>query len=1252
MLTLNYPYMLKKLPYLLACFLAALSFNVAEAQEYQQMPISSGLNADVIANGIGTTLSSTSIDIDGVNYNYVATDYKLTSTSTPLTYGVPANGLINSIVGATPGLSYQLAPLSGNNSLRLATGGTTSGTITFATPLAATTLYMLAVTGSGAGTVTAVVNFTDATSQTFTGVAVADWFGGTNPAIQGIGRINRATDVLEPNTTNPRMYQISLAISAGNQPKLIQSVQVTKTSTGGEVVNVFAFSANAYTSCPAPTNIVAVSTMDGATMSWTAPSSAPSSGYEYLITTTATAPATTATPSGTVAAGVTTTTLTGLIPGQAYYFWIRSNCGATKGFWKQGTFTPAQVSFTYTGGDISTNYLDPVTVTSVTACPGDLAITVPPGYKIKSIGTSYSMTAANNGYQVEQRSLLVCTTTSASETAITSGPAVSAIGTATYNRSGINLAAGLTGTVNFQLRAWRVWQGGLPDCSTTYNKVDNNTWKIIATLELAVCTTPATPSAVAQSMCPSALYGDLQVNGIPGAVYKWYDQPTGGTAFASTAQIVPGTYYVSQTVGTCESARSTAVAITTAGTMPPAASPQTYCGGTTVAALQTTGGTNIKWYSAITGGTPLAASTELATGNYFVSQTLNSCESARATVAITIDTTPQPVAASQTFCAGSGMTVANLQATGVAGGTIKWYASATAPTPLATTTALGTGTYYATQTVGVCESTRLAVSVVMATVVAPTTFPQEVCTGATVANLVASGSPVATYKWYDSQASTTPLASTTPVATGTYYVTQTLGTCEGPKSQVAVTLNNVTTPDVAAQEFCAGATVADLEATASAGATIRWYATEASTTPLTATTVLTTNTYYVSQKLNTCESSKLPVLVTVNGVVDAPGNDPQVVCQGSTLADLSVELAEGATANWYASNTSVDALAAETVVAAGTYYVSQSIGICESTRAAVEVSFIVIDAPSTESLVVCNGTVISELVVEGIEGATFNWYSTIDSTVLLEGTAVATAGTLYVSQTVDGCESGRTAVAISVTSTASPAPADEQTFCGEAFVSDLNDGGTAGYDVSWYSPEGDLLSEGDALATGTYTVSQTFNACESPAISVSVVVTPIPDAPIGDETQEFNAGDTLADLDIEFAEGTTVEWFVFDEDVWISIPAGTPLVDGNVYGVSQSAGECESDIFSFTAEALLGTDTFVMKNVNVYPNPASDIVNIDGQETISEIVVINLLGQQVLRQQANTNSAKVNISALPQATYILQVYAANGATASFKIVKQ
>ena len=60
--------MKKKLRFLACCFLFAFGHSV-QAQDYQAIPIASGLNADVIANEVGPAASSTSIDIDGVNYN-------------------------------------------------------------------------------------------------------------------------------------------------------------------------------------------------------------------------------------------------------------------------------------------------------------------------------------------------------------------------------------------------------------------------------------------------------------------------------------------------------------------------------------------------------------------------------------------------------------------------------------------------------------------------------------------------------------------------------------------------------------------------------------------------------------------------------------------------------------------------------------------------------------------------------------------------------------------------------------------------------------------------------------------------------------------------------------------------------------------------------------------------------------------------------------------------------------------------------
>ncbi|WP_415325372.1 T9SS type A sorting domain-containing protein [Chryseobacterium sp. MMS23-Vi53] len=464
----------------IAMVLSTIAMTHLKAQEYQPMPVQSGFNADVIANGVGTAASSTNTDVDGVSYAFISRDYQLTATSTPLTYGLPVNGIINSAVGSTSGLSYQMASYSANNSLRLQNIGD-NGTLVFTTPLPAISLYMLATGGSGACTVDVDVNFTDNTSQTFTGLSIADWYGGTNYAIQGIGRINITNNNLESgNGTNPRLYQIPLAINAANQSKSVKSVTVTKNGTGG-IPNIFAFSADAYNSCGSPSNITYSSTMDTATLSWTAPTNAPSSGYQYYYSTSPVAPLATQTPSGSVAAGVTSATINNLATGQTYYFWVRSNCGGSQGFWKMKEFTTGQIAATYTLGDINTEYNNSgVTTSSTTNCPGTVSVTIPAGYKIKSTAVSYNMTTASNGWMSEQRTLLVCSTNGVAEASVASGSG-STGGTYSYNRTGLTLANDLTGTVNFDLRAWRTYGG--TDCTTEYNKVDNGTFTVTVTLQ-------------------------------------------------------------------------------------------------------------------------------------------------------------------------------------------------------------------------------------------------------------------------------------------------------------------------------------------------------------------------------------------------------------------------------------------------------------------------------------------------------------------------------------------------------------------------------------------------------------------------------------------------------------------------------------------------------------------------------------------------------------------------------------------------
>ncbi len=274
---------------------------------------------------------------------------------------------------------------------------------------------------------------------------------------------------------------------------------------------------------------------------------------------------------------------------------------------------------------------------------------------------------------------------------------------------------------------------------------------------------PAAPTGSAtQSFC--AIDNPTVANlTATGTAIKWYSAATGGTALVTTTALATGTYYASQTVGTCESALRFAVAVTVNNPAAPTGSAtQSFCAidNPTVANLTATG-TAIKWYSAATGGTALVTTTALATGTYYASQTVGTCESAlRFAVAVTVNNPAAPTgSAAQSFCAIDNPTVANLTATGTA---IKWYSAATGGTALVTTTALATGTYYASQTVGTCESAlRFAVAVTVNNPAAPTgSAAQSFCAidNPTVANLTATGTAI---KWYSAATGGTALVTTT-----------------------------------------------------------------------------------------------------------------------------------------------------------------------------------------------------------------------------------------------------------------------------------------------------------------------------------------------------------------------------------------------------------------------------------------------------------------------------------------------------------
>ena len=80
-------------------------------------------------------------------------------------------------------------------------------------------------------------------------------------------------------------------------------------------------------------------------------------------------------------------------------------------------------------------------------------------------------------------------------------------------------------------------------------------------------------------------------------------------------------------------------------------------------------------------------------------------------------------------------------------------------------------------------------------------------------------------------------------------------------------------------------------------------------------------------------------------------------------------------------------------------------------------------------------------------------------------------------------------------------------------------------------------------------------------------------------------------------------------------------------------------------------DSFIKKNIKIYPNPSSDFIHIANSKNIklNKIEMFNLLGQMIL--QVQTEDKLINISHLTSGVYFLKLEDGKGKRATFKILK-
>ncbi|WP_316634643.1 gliding motility-associated C-terminal domain-containing protein [uncultured Flavobacterium sp.] len=388
-------------------------------------------------------------------------------------------------------------------------------------------------------------------------------------------------------------------------------------------------------------------------------------------------------------------------------------------------------------------------------------------------------------------------------------------------------------------------------------------------------TDPGTPviTKTTQNFClvNAPTFASIDVS--PSTNIVWYDALTGGNLIPSTTTLTTGTYYaaIKDPTTTCESKVRLAIniSVTDPGTPTTTAATQVFCSGVLpkVSNIQVNEA-NVVWYSTMTGGTAIAPTTALVSGDYFgaIKDPVTGCESkTRLKVTITIGNTVNPTTTdtTQDFCSTNAPTVASIQ---VNEPNVVWYTASTGGTVIPATTALTTGIYYGNiiDPITGCESTtRLQITV---TVSNPSPTPtttdasQDFCSinAPKVSNIQVNEANVI---WYSTATGGTAIAPTTALATGTYYgVVSSNSGCENPvRLAVAVSVNTpgvITTPKPT-QTFCLSA-VPTLASILVNESNVVWYASATGGTPLAINTPLTATTYYAGALNNTtngCDSA-------------------------------------------------------------------------------------------------------------------------------------------------------------------------------------------------------------------------------------------------------------------------------------------------------------------------------------------------------------------------------------------------------------
>ena len=83
----------------------------------------------------------------------------------------------------------------------------------------------------------------------------------------------------------------------------------------------------------------------------------------------------------------------------------------------------------------------------------------------------------------------------------------------------------------------------------------------------------------------------------------------------------------------------------------------------------------------------------------------------------------------------------------------------------------------------------------------------------------------------------------------------------------------------------------------------------------------------------------------------------------------------------------------------------------------------------------------------------------------------------------------------------------------------------------------------------------------------------------------------------------------------------------------------------------MSVSSFDAAKIKMYPNPATTNFTIEAKEAIEKVSIFNLLGQEVISNNANSQQITVDISSLQVGVYVVKA-TVNGTVSTSRIIKE